>query len=237
MIKYKRSERFLHSRVEKRTTDKARNELERFEAPRLNLNAFNTCDIALSHIPRRSLSKRVHVVHVEHRTLCPINALRGGIVTVEGQETGFTGRRAIVHGPHVQYHEDYARVCPRTRTRNVASSPHHVSPTREWRYSALYRSSDQKSRASVCARCGISKRTLINNLIEEPASVLQPRLRGAGSLIKIGRVCTKGTHIDSRAPRSQLRHRGKSGESRCPLPWLRGETRRCIKYIPRVGVY
>lgn len=39
------------------------------------------------------------------------------------------------------------------------------------------------ARARVFARCGISRRTLINNLIEEPVSVLQPRIR-AVSLIK-----------------------------------------------------
>lgn len=64
----------------------------------------------------------------------------------------------------------------------------------------------------VRARCGISRRTLINNLIEEPVSVLQPRERGAGSLIKTDLAHTRvheGTHTDSRAR--------KIGESRCPL--------------------
>lgn len=62
---------------------------------RLNFNAFN----AYSTVAIEASYKQVHVDHritvlrsAAVSSVDVVNALRGGIVTVEGQEIGFTGR-------------------------------------------------------------------------------------------------------------------------------------------------
>lgn len=150
---------------------------------------------------------------MEHRTLYfplsrvvfadVINALRGGTVTVEGHEIGCNRTRDTVK---------ITRVLPRAHMH-----AHKIpSLSRARHFSALCHSLDQRS-VCVCARarCGISRRTLINNLIEEPVSVLQPRERGAGSLIKTDlAACARTRKVHARARRDahrlpQPRKRGK----------------------------